>query len=92
MWIRIMSMLRDFTHRDIIGEGQVWQQLGREQEALWGAGAAGGAHELRENLSLVDGVHALVDLVDHAEGRHGDALHCEENQRDCTMAYLKNIN
>ena len=48
--------------------------LGREQEALRRAGLAGGLGQLREHAPLVGLVHALVDLVHHAEGAHRHVL------------------
>ena len=46
---------------------QVWQELWGDQEVLRGIGFRGGVHNDRVHLALVDGVHALVDLINHSE-------------------------
>mmetsp|Transcript_23778 Transcript_23778/g.45220 ORF Transcript_23778/g.45220 Transcript_23778/m.45220 type:complete len:412 (+) Transcript_23778:176-1411(+) len=59
---------------------QLRQQLGSQQEALRGVWSACSLHHLCEHLALVDGVHALVDLVHHPEGALGELLEGDEVQ------------
>ena len=70
----IVEAVEDGHGHDVVGVGQVRQQLGREHETLGGPRAAGSVHHLDEHLALVDAVHALVDLVHHPEGRHRHML------------------
>mmetsp|Transcript_2834 Transcript_2834/g.4772 ORF Transcript_2834/g.4772 Transcript_2834/m.4772 type:complete len:310 (-) Transcript_2834:2646-3575(-) len=59
---------------------QLGEQLGCEQEALRRVRAAGGFHHFGEDLALVHRVHALVDLVHHAEGAFGELLQRDQVQ------------
>ena len=45
-----LGSVHDVHDGDMLGEGQVWQQLGGEQEALRGVGPAGRLHELHEGF------------------------------------------
>mmetsp|Transcript_5573 Transcript_5573/g.14273 ORF Transcript_5573/g.14273 Transcript_5573/m.14273 type:complete len:475 (+) Transcript_5573:229-1653(+) len=72
--------VEDVEHAHVLVEGQLRQQLGREQEALRRVGLAGRLHQLLEHLALVVGVHALVDLVHNAEGALRHALQRDEVQ------------
>ncbi len=55
-------------------EGQVWQQLWRQQEALRCAWCTAGSCKLTEHCTLICGVHALIDLVHNTEWRGSNAL------------------
>mmetsp|Transcript_14695 Transcript_14695/g.31872 ORF Transcript_14695/g.31872 Transcript_14695/m.31872 type:complete len:957 (+) Transcript_14695:308-3178(+) len=56
---------------------EVGQQLGREEEVLLAAVAAG-VRDALEDVALVGGVHRLVDLVDDSEGGGVDVLQGDE--------------
>ncbi len=66
--------VQDLQHGARGAEGQLRQQLGREQEALRRAGRGRGLRQHREHAPLVGLVHALVDLVHHAERADGHVL------------------
>ena len=65
----------DLQHLHCRGEGQCWQQLGGQQEALRSAWLAGAVHKLHEDLALVDGVHPLIDLINHTAWAASHILH-----------------
>lgn len=64
------------------------QQLRRDQEVLARVLGAGDLHHAGVDETLVARVHALVNLVDDAEGRTGERLqgHEEEDGADGTLA------
>lgn len=57
---------------------QAREELGRDEEVLAGVLAAGNLDHALVDHALVAGVHALVDLVDDAEGGLGHGLEGHE--------------
>mmetsp|Transcript_64065 Transcript_64065/g.202671 ORF Transcript_64065/g.202671 Transcript_64065/m.202671 type:complete len:488 (+) Transcript_64065:243-1706(+) len=76
--IRNVRPVEDVEDRDLAGVFELREQLGGEEEALRSVALASALDKLLEDLALVDRIHALVDLVHHAEGAHGDVLEGDE--------------
>lgn len=74
------------AHLGVVAQAR--EQLGRDEEVLARVLAAGNLHHALVHHALVARVHALVDLVDDAEGRlgHGLKRHEVEDGRHGALA------
>ncbi len=70
-----LRAVHDVQNADRLLEGEVWQELGGEQEALWCAGLASRLHQQPEDLPLIHAVHALINLVHYSEWGHCHILY-----------------
>ena len=89
--------VKDLHQGDVLRVREVGEQLGGEQEALGGVWLAGSVHKLHEALALIQGVHALVDLIYNPERADRNILrsrsadldknarrgHCNGNKHAC---------